>query len=422
MKILTLGGHMKVVGLITEYNPFHNGHKFHLEKSKKLSGASHTIAVMSGNFLQRGEPALLDKWERAKIAIKEGVDLVIELPIVFSCNSAEFFAYGSLRLLNSLNIVDYICFGSEHGEIKELDIVSEILTNEPLEFKNSLKAWLDKGLTFPIARQRALNEYLDKDFADTSILNSPNNILAVEYLKALKLLKSRISPLTFKRFKADYNSTEIKGEICSATAIRNLLMKDWKDLNILKTVVPSNSYEIIKNAIEEGKGPVFAKDLEQIIFYKLRSIPINDLKNIHDINEGLENRLKRGAMISTTYSDLIEFLKTKRYTRTRLQRIIIKTIIGITKDDVTASLKKKEPEYIRVLGFTDKGADLLKRIKNSTSIPIITNLKRYTPQEELGKRMVELDTMGTDIYALLYKNSNLATGGLDYIKGPFIKK
>ncbi|WP_432665148.1 nucleotidyltransferase [Wukongibacter baidiensis] len=411
---------MNVVGLITEYNPFHNGHKYHLEKSKELSGASHSVAVMSGNFLQRGEPALLDKWVRAEIAVREGVDLVIELPTIFSCNSAEFFAFGGISLLESLKIVDSFCFGSELGSLDDLHLVSDLLINEPLDFKDLLKKHLDNGLTFPLARQKAMGEYLGNKLENISTLSSPNNILGIEYLKALKVLKSNIIPLTIKRIAAEYNSTEINGKICSATAIRKLLKESHTFLEDLENVVPPNSYEVIKKAITEGKGPIFSSDLEQIIFYRLRTISIDDLKHIHDINEGLENRLKSGASLSATYSSLIQFLKTKRYTQTRLQRALIKTVLGITSNDIVSFSEKNLPHYIRVLGFNDKGAALLKRIKKESDLPIITNLKRYDPQNDIASRMIEIDKMATDVYTLLYKNLDLTKGGQDYTKKPYI--
>ncbi|MCT4565045.1 MAG: nucleotidyltransferase [Maledivibacter sp.] len=411
---------MKVIGLVTEYNPFHNGHKYHLEKSKELSGASHSIAVMSGNFLQRGEPALFDKWERAKIAVNEGIDLVIELPTIFSCNSAEFFAQGSITLLDSLNIVNFICFGSEDGKLENIDLISELLINEPLEYKEILKKYLDLGYTFPLARQNALEEYLGNSLAPTNILNSPNNILGIEYIKALKLLNSSIEPLTIKRIKADYNSKKIEDNICSATAIRSLLQEDYSDLMGVKKVVPFKSFNIIKNIIEEGRGPIFSKDLEQIILYKLRMESPYELSHIHDVVEGLENRLKNGSMRSTSYTELMEYLKTKRYTMTRLQRILIKTILGISKDDVAVLVKGLGPQYIRVLGFNSKGADLLRMIKKQSKLPIITNLKRFNPPNENVKRMLDIDITASDVYSLLYKNGKLAIGGLDYITKPFI--
>lgn len=411
---------MKVVGLITEYNPFHNGHKYHLEKSKELSGASHSIAVMSGNFLQRGEPALFDKWERAEIAVKEGVDLVLELPTVYSCNSAEFFAHGSVSLLNSLNIVDSVCFGSEDGELKNINLLSDLLINEPLDYKNILKKYLDLGYTFPLARQNAIEEYLGNSLDTIDILNTPNNILGIEYVKALKLLNSSINPLTIKRIKADYNSTKVESDICSATAIRGLLQEGDENLNSIKGVIPSESFNIIEKVISKGIGPIFAKDLEQIIFYKLRITSTKDLSYIHDMTEGLENRMKKGAILSTSYDELLHYLKTKRYTMTRLQRILIKTILGITKHDIATLVKSMGPQYIRVLGFNAQGANLLKKIKKESSLPIVTNLKRFAPQNEYAKRMIEIDVNATNIYTLLYKNRTFTSGGLDYIKKPFI--
>ncbi|SHJ95540.1 nucleotidyltransferase [Paramaledivibacter caminithermalis] len=411
---------MKVVGLITEYNPFHNGHKYHLEKSKEIVGATHSVAVMSGNFLQRGEPALFDKWERAKAAVKQGVDLVLELPVIFSCNSAEFFALGSTSLLNSLNIVDYLCFGSEDGELKNINLISDLLADEPSKFKKLLKEYLDKGYTFPAARQKAIKDYLGYNVDYIDILNFPNNILGIEYVKSLKLLKSKIKPLTIKRIKADYNSLEIRDNICSATAIRNMLQKDYEDISIIKSVVPNESYKIIREAIKNNKGPIFIKDLEKIILYKLRISSIEHLKIIHDINEGLENRLKNGAILSTNYDELISYVKTKRYTMTRLQRIFIKAILDISKKDVKVLVKELGPQYIRVLGFNNKGADLLKKIKKVSCLPIITNLKRYKPENDYAKRMIEIDIASTDIYSLLYGNKEFAKGGLDFIKTPYI--
>lgn len=413
---------MKVLGLITEYNPFHNGHKYHLEKSKEITKASHTIAVMSGNFVQRGEPALFDKWDRSSIAIKEGVDLVIELPTIFSCNSAEFFASGSINLLDSLNIVDYICFGSENGNLKNIDLISDLLVKEPTKFKVILKNQLNIGHPFPVARENAIKEYLGNTLKDINSLNSPNFILGIEYLKALKIIKSKIKPFTLKRIKTDYNSTEIKYDICSATAIRKLLEENYKDIEKLKNLVPRSSYEFISTSIQEGKGPIFVKNLEKIFLYKLRFSSTKDLKTIHDVVEGLENRLKKASMICTSYDDLLQYLKTKRYTMTRLKRILIKAILGISKEDVNTLAKDLNPQYIRVLGFNSKGAQLLKSIKESSSLPIITNLKRYNPPNEHSKRMMEIDLIATDIYSLLYKEKKLSKGGYDYIKKPYIDK
>lgn len=411
---------MKVLGIIAEYNPFHNGHKFHLKKSMLITGATHVIAVMSGNFLQRGEPALLDKWTRAEIAIKEGIDLIIELPTIYACNSAEFFAKGSISLLNALNVVDFISFGSENGEIDKLNIVANLLANEPDKFKNILKSYLDTGIVFPKARQKAIQKFLESSYDLNSILSNPNNILGIEYLKALKQINSNITPVTIKRIKADYNATEINGNICSATAIRKLLLKNPDNINALKNVLPQNSFDILYNNILDGKGPNFIQDLEQIILFTLRTIPKEKLKYIHDVNEGLENRLKKAAINSNNFNILIQNIKTKRYALTRIQRILMKTLINITKSDIELFKDNFTPKYLRILGFSKKGAELLRVIKEVSEVPIITNLNQYVPQDLQASRILEIDTTASDIYSLLYKNISIRRGGYDYLRKPYI--
>ncbi len=409
---------MKVLGLITEYNPFHNGHKYHLEKSKSITGASHTVVVMSGNFLQRGEPALFDKWIRAEMAVKEGIDLVIELPTVFACNSAEYFALGSIKILDSLNIVDYISFGSEVGNISKLKTLSDIFLKEPNDYVNLLKRNLSKGDTFPVARQKAIDGYLHSAEL-TNTLRNPNNILGIEYLKALKRLNSNIDPLTIKRVKSEYNSTEIHGNICSATAIRTHL-KEQSRINELEKVMPTNSYKIFKESLLDGKGPVFLENFERIILYKLRSIPTDELKKIHDVNEGFDNRLKQGAIISNDFNNFLDYVKTKRYTLTRIQRILIKILLGITKEDIKLIANEKSPVYIRVLGFSKKGAELIKKIKKETDLPIVTNINKYSPNSIIERKMLDYDILGTNIYSLFIPNTNLRKGGWDYLQKPYI--
>jgi len=411
---------MKVLGLITEYNPFHNGHKYHLNKAKSMTSTTHTIAVMSGHFLQRGEPAIFDKWTRAEIAIKEGVDLVIELPTVYSCNSAEFFAYGSVKLLDQLNIVDYLCFGSEAGEIEKLLSIAKILVEEPSSFKKSFKNYIKLGLSFPLARQKALEKYLINNLNLHTILSNPNNILGIEYLKALIAIDSKIKPLTIKRIKADYNSKEIKSDICSATAIRELLLNDEKNVyEKLYQVVPDNSYRVIMKSIKEGNGPIFTRDIENFLLYKLRTIDKATLKKIHDVREGLENRIIEAALNSTTYMELVNNIKSKRYTLTSIQRILVKSLIDIFDIDIVNN-NIKAPQYIRVLGFSDKGRELLRLIKEKSNTPIITNLKYYKPQNHAAEKMINTDIKATNVYALFHKKPSLKYGLNDYTKGPYI--
>ena len=235
---------MRVLGLITEYNPFHNGHLYHLEESKKITNSDFTVVVMSGNYVQRGEPAIVDKWTRTKMALEAGADLVLELPVVYATSSAEFFAFGAISILHHSNITDCISFGSELGSIDLLSQIADFLFFESDHYKMKLKAYVSKGLAFPLARNKALiSEFIDKKINIpkeelNKILSSSNNILAIEYLKALKLLKSPIEVFTIKRQGASYNSTQLDSIFASATGIRNSLKNN--DYSILYKTMPKN--------------------------------------------------------------------------------------------------------------------------------------------------------------------------------------
>ena len=238
-----------ILGIVSEYNPFHNGHIHHLELSKQLTKTDFTVAVMSGNFVQRGDTALVDKWTRTEMALKGGIDLVLELPTVYAISSAENFADGAIKILNSLGVVDYLSFGSEIGEISPLNDVASILYKEPKEFSSLITAQLKSGLSYPRAREIALSQFFGTSKKYTDILNNPNNILGVEYLKAIKKHRSHIKPLTIKRDYSDYNSKTVKNGIASATAIRTMI-QNKKNVH---RVVPFETYELLDEAIENGK-------------------------------------------------------------------------------------------------------------------------------------------------------------------------
>ena len=240
----------KVLGIIAEYNPFHNGHLLHLEKSKKICDAQYSICVMSGNFVQRGNTSIVNKWVKAEMALKSGVDLVLELPTVYSISSAENFAEGAIKLLNSLKIVDTVSFGSENSDINVLNRISSVLQEESKQYLEFLNSELKKGLSFPKARENAILLYLNNE-KYLNILNQPNNTLAIEYLKALKKYKSHISPISVKREKVFYNSNCIVDEYASATAIRNMIINE--QFNDIKKVVPVSSYNLLMKEIEELK-------------------------------------------------------------------------------------------------------------------------------------------------------------------------
>ena len=237
-----------VLGIISEYNPFHNGHLHHLSTSKKLTGCDYTIAIMSGNFTQRGSTSIIDKWEKTKIALANGIDLVIELPLLYSISSAENFADGAIKILNSLGIVDYLSFGAETSDINILNRIADILYFEPKEYKTILSHELNKGLSFPKARENALLMYLNDIRTYSNILSSPNNILGLEYLKALKKHNSFIKPICIPRFESEYNSTNFSNNIASSTAIRNLVKN--KSFDIIKDLVPSDAYSILMDNIK----------------------------------------------------------------------------------------------------------------------------------------------------------------------------
>ena len=230
----------KVLGIISEYNPFHNGHLYHLENSKKITGCDYSIAIMSGNFTQRGSTSVVNKWEKTKMALSNGIDLVIELPVLYSISSSENFADGAIKILNSLGIVDCVSFGSETADINVLNTIADVLYSEPNEYKNILSHELKKGLSFPKARENALLMYINDIRNYSGVLSSPNNILAIEYLKALKKYKSTIKPFCIKRFESDYNSNNFSNNIASATAIRNLIKS--RSFYIIKDLVPPSTY------------------------------------------------------------------------------------------------------------------------------------------------------------------------------------
>ncbi|MCX7747241.1 MAG: nucleotidyltransferase [Clostridia bacterium] len=413
---------MKVLGLIVEYNPFHNGHLYHLEESKKLSGADYTVCVMSGNFIQRGEPALVNKWARAKMAILSGVDLVIELPTAFAMASAEYFAYGAVKILDSLGIVNYLCFGSESGSIHELDLIANVLYNEPQEYKSFLKESLKKGISYPAAREEALISYLYKkniysDRLDLT-LKSSNNILGIEYLKAIKSLKSNIRPLTLKRIGNRYNDMELTGRISSATSIRKLIhdsSKENQSLNSLENVLPIYSQAILENEFSNGKGPVFSASFENILLSSLRKMSKEQIRELPYVSEGLENRIKSAVESSGSYEELVEQISTKRYPRTRVQRTVFNILTGITLRKLNTFLAYGGPQYLRVLGFNPRGMKLLSQIKKTAVLPVMVKPSDYKNScNPLLKEMFEMEVQATDVYVLGYSNPAFKKSGQEF--------
>lgn len=402
---------MKTLGIIAEYNPFHNGHLYHLQQSIEMSGADTVVCVMSGNFIQRGEPAIVNKWARTEMALSSGVDLVLELPSVYACASAEYFAFGAVKILDSLGIVDNLCFGSEHGSLEELLKIATILSNESENFKTDLKIHLDSGISFAAARQAALRNNLNTNnnplTALESLMNSANNILGIEYLKALIKLKSNITPLTIQRKSNNYNSEELTGSISSATSIRKAIAQDLDNplLQSVAATMPKTAFSILLDEFKKGKGPIYLEAFEKIIISEIRRKDTSVLSQIAGVCEGFENRLRKAANSSGSYSELLASLATKRYPLTRIQRNIINILSGLTQVQLDMFQKHGGPQYVKVLGFNDKGRNVLARMKETCTLPVIMKASNYKKScNPLLTQMLYLDNLLTDLYVLAYEN------------------
>lgn len=386
-----------MLGIITEYNPFHNGHKLHIEKSKEKTNSKYCIVVMSGNFSQRGEPTIFDKYLRTKMALLNGADIVLELPLIFATASAELFSLGAIDILDKTGIVTNICFGSEEGSLEKFLEVSNILSNETLEFKQHLYKFLDNGLSFPRARLNALEKTLNKPL---SFLNEPNNILSIEYLKAINKLNSTIIAKTIKREKAHFNSNSINGNIASATAIRQAFFKN--NIDSIKNVMPNNCFKLIENT-SQNNIPII-DNYTNILKYILKVSNIENIKQIADITEGIENKIMDNINVYSI-TELINNIKSKRYTYTKLQRTILHIILNITKNE-QQYLKENLNPYIRVLGFKKSSSHLLKELTINAKVPVIINLKNAKKQlDKNAMYYLNKEIMSTDIY-YLSKNKN----------------
>lgn len=389
----------KVLGIVCEYNPFHNGHLYHLEELKKITGSNYSIAIMSGNFTQRGSTAIIDKWSRTETALKAGIDLVIELPTLYAISSAENFADGAIHILDSLKIVDYVGFGAETSDIDVLDNIADVLYNEPRAYKTLLSHELNKGISFPKARENALLIYLNNIRKYVNVVSAPNNILGIEYIKALKKYKSIIKPISIARFEAGHNDLSYHSNIASGTTIRNIIKNG--NFDILRRLVPESSYSILMDNIKQTHIVPDLSVFERQIFYNLRKMSIEEIRNLPDVTEGLEFSIKKAANSCNSIYEFLNIIKSKRYTSTRLQRILLYSLLGITKKDM--ELSKKVTPYIRVLGLNNKGKFMISEIaKANPKLEIITSVKRFLDNSNNKnlKTMLNKDIFATDVYTL----------------------
>lgn len=407
----------RVVGIIAEYNPFHNGHYYHMQKAKQEANADYCIAVISGNFTQRGDVSIANKWAKAYMAICGGADLVIELPTIYSVSSAENFANGAIKILDSLKIVDSFAFGAEANDLATLNNIANVLNEEPKGYTNILNHELKKGISYPAARENAIMMYLNDIKRYANVMGNPNNILAVEYLKALKNQKSKLTPIMIKRQKVYYNEHRIVDGYASATGIRELLKnKEYSDVS---KVVPRSTYQILGQQANNGRMILSLEKYQKEIIYALRKMTVEEIAELPDVSEGLENSIKNAANNCNNLTELINGIKSKRYTQTRIQRILIYALLGINKKMMENS--KKIIPYTRILGFNSKGKMLISEIMNKNpKINMITSVKKYMDQNKNKQlaEMLNVDIFATDVYTLGYDYDSKAN--LDFTNNMII--
>ena len=379
---------MKIGGIVAEYNPFHNGHKYQLQKSVETGELTHTVAVMSSNYVQRGEAAIVSKWARAEMAVRNGIDLVIELPTLWSTSYAQRFAEGAVSLLDALGCVDTLSFGSECGNIEELIACKNAINSE--EVNERLKENLDIGLGFATARAEALRSVCGNRFFD--ILDGANNTLGIEYLNALDRLGSDIVPMTIKRKGAQHDSIMRNENFASASEIRKMLRdgnKEWENY------VPMSVAEVYNREVEKEQAPCLNEKLEFSILCCMRQLSAEDIGLSPDISEGIEYRIHDAALKARTLDELYALAKTKRYSHARIRRIVLHAFMGFVADDY-----KGNPPYIHVLAMNDKGKEILKEAKEKAKLPIVTKASDFDELDDYGRHVFSLEDMCTDVFSL----------------------
>lgn len=404
---------MKVVGLITEYNPFHNGHQYHIEKSLEVTGADAAVVVMSGDYVQRGIPAIMPKLLRTEMALKCGAGAVFELPVCYATGSAELFALGAVSLLDRLGIIDCLCFGSECGNLEEMEHIADILLEEPEGYRNILQANLKNGLSFPAARQRAFSAYLGNENASI-LLDDPNNILGIEYLKALKKLHSSIKPFTIKRQYSHYHDTSLTDGYSSASAIRSLLAYSGAALSTrsgetfenthfssildeLEDQVPASCLELLKD-YHHVKYPIYQNDFSLILKYKLLNKNARNLTLYADVSEELANRINGELNYFFNYKQFCELLKTKEITQARINRALLHIMLGEKKSALEEYRLGGFHYYARLLGFRKDREKLLGTIARKSTLPLLTSPYKTDALPEIGKKMLEHDILASNLY------------------------
>ncbi len=405
---------MKVIAVIAEYNPFHYGHLHHLIQSKEKTACTHTMVLMSGDFVQRGSPAFVNKWTRAKIALSMGIDLVCELPYYAAGQSAEYFARGGVDILNTTRSVDYLSFGCEEANISLLLEIAERMIDESNRYKVILRAYLKKGYSFAAARQHTISELYGQSLG--LVLSQPNNILAIEYLKALLKTNSDIKPLAIQRLGEGYEAENWPppSKYASATQIRKGLLAGFD-------VQPYLPYPVnnLKNVRENIRTGIDKFNLSLVA--RLLQSTAEELRNLPYVSEGIENRILKSLHTAKNLKDISKYAASKRMPESRLRRILINLMIDMNKNLLCSAYSEEMQPYLRVLGFNTKGIDVLNRIKSHSSIPRITKLKKarkiLTQHQQL---LLKKDILASNLYQLYFNETFVYNA--DYYQSPIILK
>ncbi len=379
---------MAVFGIIAEYNPFHNGHAYQIDTIRQ-SGEHTVVAIMSPNVVQRGDFAVLDKWTRTEAALSYGADLVLELPSPFALSTAERFAFGAVKTLDALGCVDFLCFGSESGDLQSLKTAAGLVDDDRVSART--KQLLKEGMTYAKARSLAVEE-IDKSAA--AVLNTPNDILGVEYIRQISKIGSKMRPYSVLRKGSEHNSTAP----CEQYASASFLRENFNEQTI-KKYVPDAAFKLYENAFSEQNYSQGISSLENALLLKLRLMSAEEIANLPDVSEGLENRISRAAKDAKSLNELCELIKTRRYTMARIRRILMYALLNFSKE-----IMDLEPCYIRVLGHNKKGLEIIS--KKTVTLPIITSLARAREISEDAKKLSEIEERSAAAFELTFKNKS----------------
>ena len=398
-----------VIGIAAEYNPFHKGHEYHITRSRELLGGGTVVCVMSGSFVQRGEPAVFRKHARAEAAVRSGADLVLELPLPWALSSAEGFARGCVGILGALGVVTHMSFGAECAETEKLSALAAALLDPAMDA--AIREELTAGDTYAAARQRALQRLVGGELAE--LIRTPNNILGVEYCRAIFEQRLAMEPLAVERIGAGHDSTASVEGPRSGAALR-VMLQDWEDVSDL---LPGGSAEIVENEIRQGRGPVAAEMLETAVVSRLRQCTEADFAALPDAAEGLENRLFRAAQSEPGLDEMLAAAATKRYPLARLRRMLLGAALGLR-----AGMADGIPPYARVLAANEAGLALLNKIGEHSRIPVLTKPAAVREMDERAQKVFELTAAAEDLYALGYVARQERRGGGDWRQSPVIIK